>query len=157
MNRHRYFNIYAVLLVALILAGWVVTKSWAQSASSGSSANITADQQKQLDNLKQLEEQLRSDRTAVHDAIAKYGWDSDQVDEARAQLFQNRQEYRKLRRLLRQSGVAVPAAQGFGARPNCPGPGGRMMGRMGRGGPGGGPGGCGRRAWRRAGCPCRGM
>lgn len=157
MNRNRHWIIYAVLVVAFILAGWVVTRTWAQSADTQSTSSITAEQQNQPGQLNQLDQQLQKNRTAVHDAIAKYGWDSDQVDEARGQLFKDRQEYRKLRRSLRQAGVAVPAAGGFGACPNCPGPGGRRMGRMGRGGTGGGPGRCGRRAYRGAGCPCTGM
>jgi hypothetical protein len=56
----------------------------------------------------------------VHAAITQHGWDSDQTDAARNQLFSDRQEYRKIRRSLRAAGVAVPPSAGMAwrARPD---------------------------------------
>ena len=135
MNRTRFLALATTLALALILASFTGGRTWAQAQGSQVSPQATADQQKQLDQLDQLEVQLEKDRTALHEAIAKYGWDSDQTDSAQDQLLRDRQLYRKLRRSLRQAGVTVPAGQGFAPCPDCPGPYGRS-GRMGRGGPG---------------------
>ena len=94
-----------------------------------SGAKITAEQQKQLDRLAQLEDQLQKSRDALHAAINEYGWDSDQADDAREKLVNDRAEYRKLRRALVASGVSAPPPSGWraGGPGNGPGP------RMGRG------------------------
>ena len=140
MTRTKYVSLLMVAAAVLLLAGWRITNMLAQSSSPQASATVTAEQQKQLDQLKELESQLQKDRAAVHDAIGKYGWDSDQTDVAQEQLVRDRAQYRQLRRSLRQAGVAVPAPQGFG-----PGSGRGMM----RGGSGRGRGMCQ--------CPCAGM
>ncbi len=122
---------FAVLLGAVLLGIAVV---WASAHSPAPQAppKVTSEQQKQLDRVKQLDEQLQKDRDALHQAINQYGWDSDQVDAAQENLFRNREEYRKLRRSLRAAGVTVPPASGFGPGMGGPGGGGR---------PGRGPGG----------------
>ncbi|MBZ5565115.1 MAG: hypothetical protein LAP13_22170 [Acidobacteriia bacterium] len=151
MTRTKYVSLLMVAAAVLLLAGWRITNMLAQSSSPQASATVTAEQQKQLDQLKELESQLQKDRAAVHDAIGKYGWDSDQTDAAQEQLVRDRTEYRQLRRSLRQAGVAVPAPQGFG-----PGSGrGMMGGRQGsaRGMMGGGSG----RGRGMCQCPCAGM
>lgn len=134
MKRWDSFSRGATLGAALFIAGVVVVAG--QSAEPQIPTKLTADQQKQAEQLKLLEEQLQKDREAMHSAITQYGWDSDQVDEAQEKLFRDRAEYRKLRRSLRAAGVAVPPAPGldFGTRGDRPG---RMAGRMphhGRGG-----------------------
>jgi hypothetical protein len=139
----------AIFVGILALAAWIATSTLAQSASPQATPKVTAEQQKQLDQLKQLEDQLTKDRTAVHDAISKYGWDSDQTDAAQEQLFRNRTEYRQLRRSLRQAGVPVPPAGGFGPGGPGPGPGGMGMGM-------GGSGGHGMMGRRMCDCPCMG-
>jgi uncharacterized protein YlxW (UPF0749 family) len=124
--------------VALLLMGRVMVGQ-AQSTGKQATTQVTPDQQKQLDQLKEIENQLQKDRTDLHDAITKYGWDSDQVDAAQNQLTQDRTEYRKLRRALVQAGVSVPSPAGF-----APGGGmgpGRGM-RAGRGSRGAGYQGC---------------
>ncbi len=145
MKRTEYVGLSIMAAAVLLFAGWGITKVNAQSSSPQTSAAVTAEQQKQLDQLKELESQLQKDRAAVHDAITKYGWDSDQTDAAQEQLVRDRTEYRQLRRSLRQAGVAVPAPQGFGAGGPGSGSGRGMMG----GGRGRGRGMCQ--------CPCAGM
>lgn len=80
----------------------------AQTNTAESSGAVTADQQKQLNRLQQLNEQMQKDREAVRSAVAKYGGDSDEADAAQQRLLQDRQEYRGLRRSLQQAGVSVP-------------------------------------------------
>jgi uncharacterized protein YlxW (UPF0749 family) len=146
MKRTRFVWLSMIVTAVFLLAGWQVTQLAAQPPDSQTSAVVTAEQQKQLDQLKQLETQLQKDRTTVHDSIAKYGWDSNQADAAREQLFRDRMDYRQLRRSLRQAGVAVPVPQRVWSGP---GSGHRMM----RGGPGKGRMGGG--MWRgRYQCPC---
>lgn len=115
-----------------VLLGIAVVWASAQSPAPQATPKVTSEQQKQLDRLNQLDEQLQKDRDALHQAVTQYGWDSDQVDTAQEKLFRDREEYRKLRRSLRAAGVAVPPASGFGPGPGAPGGGGR---------PGRGPGG----------------
>jgi hypothetical protein len=125
----------------VVFAGWAVPQPGSQAAGSNDQPTLTADQQNQLDQLRQLDEQLQKDRAAVHAAIGKYGFDSDQVDTARGQLIRDRTQYRQLRRSLVATGVAVPRASGmragrFMARPERMGMRGRgmMRGGMMRGG-----------------------
>ncbi len=114
MTRTKYLSLLMMAAAVLLLAAWRMTNMLAQTSSPQTSATVTAEQQKQLDQLKALESQLQKDRTAVHDAIGRFGWDSDQTDAAQEQLVRDRSQYRQLRRSLRQAGVAVPAPQGFG-------------------------------------------
>jgi len=124
------------LLMAIPILGLAVALAWSTAASAQdqpaapqSGPQLSAEQQKQLDQLKQLEQQLQKDREAVHNAITQFGWDSDQVDQAQEQLMRDRLQYRKLRRSLRAQGVPVPPPQGIG-----PGwPGGRGWQAQGRG------------------------
>ena len=132
MSRHRYLLSAILVAFALSVAGWLATRVVAQSASTQAPAQATPEQQTQLDQLKKIDAQLQTDRDALHDAIAKYGWDSNQVDAAQDQLLKDRAEYRNLRRSLRQAGVAVPAPAGFGPGGGMGGPGRGMRG--GRGG-----------------------
>lgn len=132
MTRHRYLYSALVIVFVSAVAGWLGTNVRAQSAGAQTAAQATPEQQKQLDQLKQLDAKLQTDRATLHDAIAKYGWDSDQVDAAQDQLAKDRSEYRNLRRSLRQAGVAVPAPTGFGPGAGMGGPGRGM--RAGRGG-----------------------
>ncbi len=144
MKRTRYISAFMIAVAVLLFTGWRVTKALGQSSSPQGSTSVTAEQQKQLDQLKELESQLQKDRAAVHEAISKYGWDSDQTDAAQEQLVRDRTEYRQLRHSLRQAGVAVPAPQGFGGAGA-----GARSGRMMRGGRGMGRGMCQ--------CPCAGL
>lgn len=132
MIRHRYLLSAIVLAVGLSLFGRLGTNVVAQSTSTQTPAQVTPEQQKQLDQLKQMETQLQTDRDALHDAIAKYGWDSNQVDAAQNQLSKDRTDYRNLRRSLRQAGVNVPPPAGLGQGGGMGGPGRGM--RAGRGG-----------------------
>jgi uncharacterized protein YlxW (UPF0749 family) len=127
-------------LVAVSLAAFLVMVSGAGSLASGQAENtppavkVAPEQQKQLDQLKQLEEQLQKDREAMHSAITQYGWDSEQTDAPQEQLGRDRAEYRKLRRSLRSAGVPVPPPTGMGEGPGANrSMSGRMM-RQGRGG-----------------------
>jgi hypothetical protein len=134
MTRKQSFSLAAALGILLLMAGWLVSGALGQSADPQAAPKLSAEQQKQLEQLKQMEQKLQQDREAVHAAITEFGWDSDEVDEAQAKLFRDREEYRKLRRALRSSGVPVPPAgvrgrTGFGAGPE------------GWGGPGSGGGG----------------
>ena len=113
MIRTRHLLSATVTTAILCLAGWMVPDAFAQSPGAQRLSH-TPEQQKQLDRLEQLEDQLEDDRAALQDAIAKFGWDSDQVDEAENQLSQDRMEYRRLRRSLRQAAAAVPPPAGFG-------------------------------------------
>jgi hypothetical protein len=121
------------LLLAMASLGIAVVWGSAQSAAPQATPKATAEQQKQLDRLNQLDEQLRKDRGSLHQAITQYGWDSEQVDAAHESLFRDREEYRKLRRSLRAAGVAVPPASGFGPDMGAPGRGGRLGQRRGGG------------------------
>jgi Spy/CpxP family protein refolding chaperone len=125
----------AIILGLVVFAGWAVPQTGNQAAVPSAQASVTADQQKQLDQLRQLEDQLSKDRTAVHEAVGKFGFDSDQVDAAREQLVRDRTEYRQMRRSLVAAGVAVPRATGMGLGRSMAGQG-RMgpRGRMMRGG-----------------------
>lgn len=121
MIRNRYLGMALALTACLFAGGWLVTNLAAQSTGGQKPAQVTPDQQKQLDQLTQLESQLQEDRMALQEAITRYGWDSEQVDAAQGQLTQDRIEYRKLRRSLQQAGVMVPpvaavSAGGMGPR-----------------------------------------
>ncbi len=147
MNRTLLWKLAALIGAVVLVVAWAVARAQSAASDPQSAPKVTAEQQKQLDELRQLEQQLQKDRDAVHAAIMEFGWDSDQTDAARDQLFRDREEYRKLRRSLRAAGVAVPppSGTGWGAGPGGYGPG-RGAGRMGYGrGPRGG---------RMCGCPC---
>ena len=116
MKRTYPLAIAAALGTAFLLAGLTIPRALGQSPDPQAAPQATADQQKQLDQLKALEGQLQSDRDAVHAAITEFGWDSDQADEAMGKLYQTRSEYRSLRRSLRSQGVAVPPPTGMGQR-----------------------------------------
>jgi uncharacterized protein YlxW (UPF0749 family) len=129
---------WAVAGTALILfLGTTFLVASGQSVGSQTAPTVTPEQQKQLDQLKQLEAQLQKDRDAVHQAITQYGWDSERTDAAQDQLVRDRMEYRKLRRSLRSAGVAVPPPAGMGAGTwgNGPGPMAGHMHHRGNGGP----------------------
>jgi hypothetical protein len=98
----------SMLLIVLFSMSPTYTMTLAQTKTAQSSGTVTADQQKQLNRLQQLNEQMQRDHDAVRSAVAKYGWDSDEADAAQQRLFQDRQEYRGLRRSLQQAGVSVP-------------------------------------------------
>jgi Tfp pilus assembly protein PilO len=68
---------------------------------------VTAEQQKQLDRLTQLREQLQKDRDAVNSAIRQQGQDSNEAYTAQQRLLEDRREYRSLRQSLQQAGVSV--------------------------------------------------
>jgi hypothetical protein len=122
------------LLLAIALLGIAAVWGSAQSDAPQATPKPTVEQQKQLDRLRQLGEQLQKDRDALHQAITQHGWESDEVDAAEDGLFRDREEYRKLRRSLRAAGVTVPPASGFGPGTGAPGPGARP-GRGSGGGP----------------------
>lgn len=110
-NQWKWSEPRAMLLGAVIfaIAGITGVPARTQTMTPEAGTTVSQDQQKQLDQLKVLSEQLQKDRDAVHSAVTQYGWDSDQVDEAQQRLFKNRQEYRDLRRSLRAAGVGLPA------------------------------------------------
>ncbi len=139
--RSKIWMSAAIILGLLVFAGWALPQTGSQAAGSTDQAAVTAEQQKQVAQLGQLDEQLQKDRAAVHEAIGKYGFESDQVDAAREQLIRDRSQYRQMRRSLVAAGVAVPRASGvrtsrFMARPGRMGMRGRgmMRGAMMRGG-----------------------
>ena len=95
-------------VIVLFSANPITTPTNAQTRKPESSGTLTADQQKQLDRLQQLNEQMQRDRDAARSAVSQYGGDSDEADSAQQRLLQDRQEYRSLRRSLQQAGVSVP-------------------------------------------------
>lgn len=145
------------LAVAMAAVTWLATGAAAQTAEpQASEPQLTAEQQKQLNSLKQLEGELEEARADLHAAINEYGWDSDQADGAQENLLRLRQEYRKQRRALRQAGVPVPppgvqGRTGFGPGTDWRGQGPRGEGRYGRA-PRGGYGR--HHGWKHHGCPC---
>jgi DNA repair exonuclease SbcCD ATPase subunit len=108
----RHLLSATVTTAILFLAGCMVPDAFAQQPAARK-LSLTPEQQKQLDRLEQLEDQLEDDRAALEDAIVRFGWDSDEADEAENRLSQNRMEYRKLRRALRQAGGAIPSSAGL--------------------------------------------
>jgi hypothetical protein len=149
MNRIHSLGLAATLGTALLVAGSAIAQTAAQPSDPQPAQRLTAEQQTQLDHLRQLEAQLRKDRATVHAAIVQYGWDSDQTDAARAQLLRNRQEYRQVRRSLRFAGVDVPPPAGLGRGTGRTA---RRWARAGRHGDSFRP----RHAWRMCHCPCAG-
>jgi hypothetical protein len=112
----KYSELKIIILgVALALVSVIGLPAEDAQPNPQASANLTAEQKNQLTRLTQLEEQLQKSREALHAAINEYGWESDEADMAREKLFADRSEYRKLRRSLRASGVAVPPPSGSGA------------------------------------------
>jgi len=97
-----------------IVTNWVRAQSTSPQKSPQATAQIDPHLQKQLDRLKQLDQQLQKDREALHISIDKHGWNSEETDAAWAQLFEDRQEYRILRRSLRAAGVSVTPSTGQG-------------------------------------------
>jgi len=122
-------------LMAIPLAAFVLVVSGAFSLASGQAADnqpvpkFAPEQQKQIERLGQLGDQLQKDRAALHQAVNQYGWDSEQTDAAQEQLQRDRMEYRRLRRALRAAGVPVPPPAGMGAGAGRGGSG-LMGGRM---------------------------
>jgi hypothetical protein len=139
------------LITAISLAGLLIVLGGAFSLAAGQAVDnqpipkVAPEQQKQLEQLRQLGDQLQKDRAALHQAIDQYGWDSEQTDAAQEQLQRDRMEYRGLRRSLRAAGVPVPAPAGMSAGPG-PGGSGPMAGRMKP---------CGRSGRHCANCACR--
>jgi uncharacterized protein YlxW (UPF0749 family) len=123
MNRRCSWKLTAILGGTMLVVAWAAVGAQSPSPDPQSTPKVTAEQQKELDQLKQLEQRLQTDRDAVHAAITQYGWDSDQTDAAQDQLFRDRAEYRKLRRSLRTAGVAVPPPGSMGRRAFRSGPG----------------------------------
>ena len=99
--------LFMPLIVVLALCQ-TLTITHAQTKATNSGGTLTADQQKQLNRLQQLNEQIQRDGDAVRSAASQHGWDSDEADAAQQRLFQDRQEYRALKRSLQQAGVSVP-------------------------------------------------
>ena len=126
-----------VLGVALALVSVISFQAEDARPNPQAGANITAEQKNQLTRLTQLEEQLQKSRAVLHAAINEYGWESDEADEAREKLFSDRSEYRKLRRSLQATGVAVPPPSGLGAGgpADRPGQGARRWSGQHHGGP----------------------
>jgi hypothetical protein len=98
----------SIPFIAVFALCQLFTVTHAQMKSAESSGSVTAAQEKQLNHLQQLNEQVQKDRDEVASAVAKHGWDSDEADAAQQRLFQDRQEYRALRRSLQQAGVSIP-------------------------------------------------
>jgi hypothetical protein len=117
MRKNLRWMLGTLIMAGMLGLGSVSTSALGQPADPQATPNLTPEQQKQLDQLKQLEDQLQKDREALHSAIAQFGWDSEQVDMAQEKLLRDRAEYRKLRRSLRAAGVAVPSPSGIGAGP----------------------------------------
>jgi hypothetical protein len=117
MKKNSPWVLGTLVTVLMLVVGSGFSRSFAQTADPQVAPKVTAEQQRQLDQLKQLEDQLQKDREALHTAITQYGWDSEQVDEAQENLLRDRVEYRKLRRSLRAAGVAVPPPSGIGTGP----------------------------------------
>lgn len=97
------------LSAALVIATGSLDRASAQTTAPQAKSPVSAEQQKNLDHLKQLSEQLQKDRDAVDAAVNQHGWDSDEADVAQQRLMQDRQEYRSLKRSLRSAGVDIPA------------------------------------------------
>ena len=90
---------FASSLLLFLLAGFVITtismdRVSAQTNKPQAKSTAPAEQQKNLDHLKQLSEQLQKDRDAVDAVVNQHGWDSDEVDSAKQRLTQNRHAYR---------------------------------------------------------------
>jgi hypothetical protein len=102
-------RLFLSFVAALVISACALDLVSAQTKLPQTNTSVSAEQQKNLDHLKQLGEQLQRDRDAVHSAATQYGWDSDQADVAQQRLLQDRQEYRNLRRSLQSSGVEIPA------------------------------------------------
>lgn len=145
----KRFVLTAAIVGVLAFAGLAVAQSTEPLADPQNALPLTAEQQKQLDGLKTLEQQLQKDREAVHSAISQYSRDSDKTDAAMQQLFNTRMHYRQLRRSLRQAGVPLPPLAGAGAGWGAAGPA-RGQGRGYGAGRGSGSAGC------RCQCPCGG-
>lgn len=117
-------SLVSVFLAAILIEIGNPSRLSAQANPTQEQATVSAKQQKDLDHLKQLGEQLQKDRNAVESAVNQHGWDSDQADAAQQQLFQDHQEYRILRRSLQSAGVAIPTDQAApceGCQNNCSG------------------------------------
>jgi len=102
----RISSILSIVFLSF-LPLFIASHTAAQTTAPPANKTISLDQQKQLDQLQQLNDQLQKDRDAVHAAAAQYGWDSNETDAAQQRLFQDRQQYRTLRRSLQQAGVSV--------------------------------------------------
>jgi hypothetical protein len=110
--RLRKFRVGILLFVCAVMVsvlGPNLGRAHAQTRARQSNPPVTAEQQKQLDRLTQLEEQLQKDGDAVDSAVRQYGWDSNEADAAQQRLLGDRQEYRSLTGSLQQAGVSVPS------------------------------------------------
>lgn len=112
-NSKSFFaSLLFFLLAAFVIAAGSLDSAGAQTNAPQTKSTISATQQKNLDHLKQLSEQLQKDRDAVDAAVNQDGWDGDEADAAQQRLIQDRQEYRSLRRSLQAAGVAIPTDAG---------------------------------------------
>lgn len=135
MRRQYSWTKIIILGVVLVIGSAMGLPAQTAPPDPQAGAKLTPEQQSQLNRLSQLEDQLQKSRAALHATINEYGWESDQADDAREKLVNDRDEYRKLRRSLMASGVTVPPPSGFSA--GGPGnPPGRGAGRWARGGHG---------------------
>lgn len=66
-------------------------------------------EQKQVEHLQQLEQQLRADQDSLGTTASQYGWGSDEADAALEQLLRDRKEYRRVARSLRSAGTTWPS------------------------------------------------
>jgi len=100
-----------LFLCIVMLAIWTLgpNAASAQTKTPQSGTAVTAEQQKQLDRLTQLREQLRKDEDSVDFAVHQYGWDSNEADAAQQRLLEDRREYRSLRESLQAGGVNIPS------------------------------------------------
>jgi hypothetical protein len=130
--KHKVLTSTLTVFSLLAFVAIVAVSASSQTGSTTAGSQVSATQVPSLGQLQQVERQLDQDRAAVHAAIAEHGIDSSQTRAARAQLLQDRNSYRNLRRSLAPGSAA---RAGFGR--------GGAMGWMGRGG---------RRAGGR--CPC---
>jgi hypothetical protein len=119
MDMHRYSAARHICLLISLAVSAFAPLAQGQTKSAENKSAITADQQKQLDRLQQLTNQMAKDRDAVSSAVAQYGWDSNEADTAQQHLLQDRQEYRSVRRSLENEGVSLPTSAWGSTGGNC--------------------------------------
>ena len=113
MNCSKSVSHRTGLILGTILLGIAALWAGAQSAPPQAVSQPAASPQKQLDRLRQLDEQLQNDRDALQQAVDRHGSDSDEADRAEEVLARDRAEYRKLRRSLDSAGVDLPPSSEF--------------------------------------------
>lgn len=113
-NRQKSFvaSLLFFLLAAFVIASVSLDRASAQTNAPQAKSTVSAEQQKNLDHLKQLSEQIQKDRDTVDAAVNQHGWDSDEADAAQQRLIQDHQEYRSLKRSLQAAGVDIPTDAG---------------------------------------------